>query len=514
MASCIDNEDDFAFEAITVDQTPTFRVTEDGYLHFDSQQTFDEFYTEARNAITTSAKSRAVTNSSLSIPGFSSIKDISAQCNARNKSRAISESIEEDDYDCEEGNEDECRFAIANELIPDEALQCLLDTTLRIEIGNTYYRITGSGTLYADITYKGRVDSLAVSDIVANTPVGSNLYEVDSDIYILDTYGRLLGNDDTTTQDNSGVYNAYNPGGYPYHPPTTISPNAPTREDSYFWGTEEENSSYYSLIDRKWDAKTFVGDLLETLTGCKYIKEENNFDKNHRVQCSLYNLDFAFVNAAGYKIELQKRKKFLFITYWTACSGAQDLVVGFENFQGSITIPTPISLTNPVAIYESQLNGTVYNTVYAGLSKPTFIEDWAKDFFPCIFQGALHNKLEEWKLNPGRYTDHLTKDMITLGTKTLFGKTLDGMRNALKKGDPILNINPYSENKHDYYIYGINGWTGKNHMSIKFGLSFGLNFSNGSLSSWTPEKYEITHPQMFGAIKYNNQWRGVRFTEP
>ena len=45
MVSCNDIEDGVAIDNIAAEQIiPPVRATEEGYLHFDSQQTFDEFY--------------------------------------------------------------------------------------------------------------------------------------------------------------------------------------------------------------------------------------------------------------------------------------------------------------------------------------------------------------------------------------------------------------------------------------------------------------------------------------
>lgn len=515
MASCNDTEDIVTIDNICENQPSTMmKVTEDGYLHFESQSAFDKLYEEAKRSVSSSINSRASSSFNFSIPGFNSIKDISSTYNNTITSRAVSNTVEVE-YDCEDGNEVECRLAIAEELIPDEALQCLLDTTFRIEIGNTYYRVTYNGTLYADIEYKEKVDSLAEeADIVARAPVATGVYEVDSDVCIADTYGRLCESEETEANDKTDEINAYNPWGGPSIPPiTTTSPNVPTRQDSYFWGTEEENTNQYSLKNRKWSSNNWLGDLVEEITGCKYIKDENEFDKNHRVQCKLYDLNFVFVDIAGYKISLQKRKKFLMIPYWTSCDGAEDLVVGFEDFQGRIDVATPISIVNPIAYYETHLNGAVNNMIYAGLGKPTFIEDWAKEYLPCIFHGVISDKLSQWNCEPGKYTENLTREIIMAGAESLLGKKLEGMINAMKKGDPILNINPYSEKKHDFYIYGINGWKNTSKKSIKFNASFGFTWKIGSISGWTPEKYTIKRPQMFGAIKYDGKWRGIRFTK-
>lgn len=369
--------------------------------------------------------------------------------------------------------------------------------------------------MYAKIEYKEKVDSIAeISGEVSKSPVATNVYETDSDVFIADTYGRISEGEEIEAEDWMELIDVLNPQNRPDIPPITTHPTTPTyQNNSYNWGSVEENTSFYSLRNRKWDAKTALGDFLEWLSGSKYIKEDNKFDKNHRVQCRLYNLDYAFVNSAGFRVEIEKRKKFIFIPYWVSCGGAEDLVIGFEDFQGEVSIEHPISITNYVTYYTSHLNGAVNNMVYAGLCKPTFIEDWINSSnLPCLFHGVITDNLREWGINPGLNTEHLTKDAIDMGLNSLFGKTLDGMKSALKKGDPILNINPYAEDKHEFWIYGINGWKNTNSKSIKFGESYGFTYPN-VWSGWTPEKYKILRPQMFGAIKYNGKWRGVRFTE-
>lgn len=520
MVSCNDIEDGVAIDNIAAEQiNPPVRATEEGYLHFDSQQTFDEFYQKAKASLNTNVESRAASLSGICIPGFTSINDINSklknQISSRSNPEIINEQVEEDDFDCEEGTEEECRLAIVNELIPDESLQCLLDTTLRIEIGDTYYRVTYNGTLYAKIEYKEKVDSVAANfptDLRA--PMHKDTYQAGPNVYAVDTYSRMeSGRTVVDAGDWATMTSLFNPGNKPVIPPTTTNPTNPSyHNDKYYWGSEDENTRFYSLRNRTWDAKTVLGDFLEWISGNKDIREDNKFDNNHRVQCKLFDLNYVFYDGAGFRVDLQKRKKFLFVTYWVSCGGAEDLVIGFEDFQGEVSIEHPISITNPVAYYTSNLNGAVNNMVYAGLCKPTLVENWLKDYIPCLYHGVIIDNLREWGMDPSKYTDHVTKNLVEMGVNSLFGKTLEGMKDALKKGDPLLNINPYAKDKYEFWIYGINGWKNTNSKKITFGKSYGFSFPD-IWSGWTPEKYKILRPQMFGAIKYNGQWRGVRFTE-
>lgn len=106
---------------------------ENGYLNFASNDLFQSYLVSLKNEQSSSAISTRAPQQS--IKGFTSINSLKEQVAVANTRSG----------DSEEGTEDEYRISIAEDLIKDDLLYNVMDTTLRISIGDMFYKITEPG---------------------------------------------------------------------------------------------------------------------------------------------------------------------------------------------------------------------------------------------------------------------------------------------------------------------------------------------------------------------------------
>lgn len=98
----------------------------DGYLSFASDNLFQSYLASLKNEQSSSAISTRATQQS--IKGFTSINSLKEQVAVANTRSG----------DSEEGTEDEYRISIAEDLVKDDILYNVMDTTLRISIGDMF----------------------------------------------------------------------------------------------------------------------------------------------------------------------------------------------------------------------------------------------------------------------------------------------------------------------------------------------------------------------------------------
>ncbi len=79
-----------------------------------------------------------------------------------------------------------------------------------------------------------------------------------------------------------------------------------------------------------------------------------------------------------------------------------------------------------------------------------------------------------------------------------------------------------NSNKEYLLLNGVSTYSYKSNHSIRFGQpSFGLTLTFGSSKKWkprpsgfTPNAFKIEEAYVFGAVKYNGVWKGVRMYIP
>lgn len=61
------------------------------------------------------------------------------------------------------------------------------------------------------------------------------------------------------------------------------------------------------------------------------------------------------------------------------------------------------------------------------------------------------------------------------------------------------------------YIMGVCEYGPQKDKTVRFNQSFGINFIGGLITPFLPDQFSIENIDCFGAVKYNGQWKGIRF---
>lgn len=69
----------------------------------------------------------------------------------------------------------------------------------------------------------------------------------------------------------------------------------------------------------------------------------------------------------------------------------------------------------------------------------------------------------------------------------------------------------YTFDKARPYIMGVKEYGSQKSKTVRFSQSFGLNYTGGLITPFLPDKFSIKNIDCFGAVKYNGNWKGVRF---
>lgn len=457
----------------------------DGYLSFASNDLFQSYLTSLKNRKIDSEI--ATRSTQQSIEGFTSINSLKEQV-------AVVNTRSEDG---EEGTEDEYRISIAEDLIKDDILCNVMDTTLRISIGDMFYKITDKGIFYCSKEYAEEIGKvIKIFDATKVTYINDNLYAINDKFYFNDTFGVISGDKNVINMEATEIIEE--------------EKSVPTRGTAF--GESNYNTSYYGLNTYNWKNKTIVGKFLSWILG-KDIFREKEFDSTHRVQCELFQVNYVFYASTGFKVKMQKRKKIWFVKYWVS-TGADDIVIGVERLSGRMNFNYRPGTVYNYGTFTSTWQGIVNNMVYGGLSKPTFIEDFVTDRVITIFPGIKEFNFLKWKIEPWSWNQNLTKDAIYSGLNSLTGRVANAVGGKLAKEDPRLAVVMGNKGEADmHFMGGARSFGRGSSKTIRFSQSGGFNLNlGGTVVGYIPEKFAITEAQIWGAIKYKGKWKGIRFT--
>ncbi|MBV5281122.1 MAG: hypothetical protein JZU53_01680 [Paludibacter sp.] len=461
-------------EKINIDnssQEAAITKTNEGFLHFESQSVFDD-YLQSLEA----NKDGIVTKSSspITIKGFKSINNLKSEISA------LQTRSGEDD---EVGSEEEYNLSRCESVIQDEVLMNVLDTTMRISIGGKYYKITDNGTFCGSIQDTAKINTIATH---------------------YDDYKPLFVKTDELTYSYEGIT---------FKEIINTQTNEPLPASiitKSFNDIRAQKESIYGLDKYNVSMKKFL------FLGCNHT-ETKNFDDTHRVLFKLYNVDFLFVEKSGMKLTLEKRKKIWFVKYWVS-DNAQDRVIGFNEFDTEMTIaasvPMPGDNSQPkYTLAKDQVLSTIagksVNLLLATIVSPPFMKDLYVDF-PAWLIGN----------NNGLSTDaqKIYDASFGLAADQLRSYSKSNLLRLLKKSfpdDPLQVIEHTTDRRKIKQVYvGQRVFGGGEEKSIVFNFSGGitLSFGNGfSIKPFEPTSFKIKSADVYGAVKYNNQWLGIRF---
>ncbi len=450
---------------------------------------------------------------------------------------------------------------LLSELIESDALKNLINVRGEVQIGDSLYKITPLGTLSCHIRHQKdllrvykQLSSLnglifRLQEPNAKLEFGSlniqpsaltGVLVVENVVYFTDTfrdegeqYFRL-----PELEDGGGGGGGSGGGGSP--------PPPPPGNDDPFGDMKEEPIDFREGILNMWDT------LRKNRTRYRY------FDNKHRISVLFYNRNYLGFKSLGIKVKLQK-KGFL----WWNKTEAQEIIAGWERmvYKQANAIPSfsrpqnePPVFASPYSInpYDPPANGW-FTQNYASLYEWHFAES-SQELFSIVIPQYLLPLTEEDKSIPSSEFKPLilegwrklkqilqrsvpmsasgdpdnypfpVHDINTGRTRTLSINQMETMpkafnsvpsaRQMLFPGQKIRTyLSPYYERK-------------KNVKKIEFDLDFStatvkLNYNlasplsvksvlNSLEISDLDNSYEVEDADVFGTVKYNGRWLGIR----
>lgn len=473
----------------------------DGHLHFGTSESFEKYLSFI------SDNPNVATTKSLHFPsditGFTSLASM----------KTVYETKAYDELE----NMTDTEFAVhkAEELLIDPILTHVLDTSLTIGVEDKIYKITPKGTfsissersineLYKTIE---RFDTICIQGLENGEYVS-----LEDEITFINTFG-----------DNS-ISNEY----FDIQINDTLDPNyseltkLPIIDDGKFHNNYHNG---YNTTQYEWKNNSLWQRMWDALRG-KTVAREVEFDENHRVQVTVFDVNYAFYASSGITVKMQQRKKFLGIKYWTSAKAGR-IAVGFNYVSGVYNLKSPQSFSciapsrfSGFGKFVSTIDGQVYKFLYANYSQLPYIKDWVKKialFIPEVdFAGNritnkdIVNKLYE---TPAKYTF----DFLKSQSKKIYDP-VSKVSGQMKPKDPRLAYLVFGKSDVQYskekpYIMGVCEYENVSSKTVRFDVSFGFAYNSGSgLGPMLISTFHIENIDAFGAIYYNGKWKGVRFT--
>lgn len=473
-------------------------VSQDGYLVFPTSQSLETFVEKLSNGEQPTVLSQATRVGGIN--KFESVADLNERL-ARTKTRATNTDNTEDLSDLEEMTEEEFNLMKAENLLFDDVMTHMVDTTLRICVEGRLYKITEKGTFSVDAN-KSNLLGPSIKNfnpkITETIKTGQSL-KLNNDV----TFTKSFSDNNISNSDFQFVED--------------IKLATRAASDTY---TENAFHSQYNVNSYLWNNHSVVQKFLDWLRG-KDVSRENKFNKNKRVQVSVFDVNYAFYASAGIKVKMQKRKKFLGIPYWKL-EKADKIVIGFNGLDGIMKYNNPRSYSsiNPAlnkqwGTFTGTLNGIQSKFFYGTYHKLPFIKDWVDDIICVMPEIKIGNT--NWKDKVGNNLYEAPAKLVYQQLKSLENKYIySPVRHKITPTDPkfayLVWGNSSTEfNKEHPYITGVKEYTNCKSKSVIFDRSFGFSILNGSVSGFLPSDFDIKKLDVFGAAYYDKQWRGVRF---
>lgn len=359
LASCSNDEMSETTNETEKTTSQNVKVT-NGYLDFNNQNAFNSYVNKLRenenSSSNTNTRALAEQSNLMKIKGFTSIADTKKKVN-------ISTRGSNDDAD-EEMTTDEFNIMKAENILVDPLLTQVMDTTLRIQIGEQLYKVTKYGTFYANVKdadfLQSAVDKFDTTLVDKCTPGRTISLE----------HGVTFVSLNNNKTDASEV--------------ELIPQNASTRALDSETNLNLQNG--YNTEDYKWKNHSLWQKFWDTTTG-KDVDRERTFDSKHRVQVEVFSINYVFYTSAGIKVKMQKRKKFVFVKYWVS-DDCDDIAIGFNMVTGTLKFNNPANYSSiaPTASsrwnsFKSTINNIENDFVYQRVFNSEVVQDWIN---PCI----------------------------------------------------------------------------------------------------------------------------------
>lgn len=498
--SCSDDE----ITEVTPDafSNPTIRV-QDGYLAFQNQITFDSIVEKLRDAAhTVTIPTRGAQNNPYDLLPSHFISIAKTKENAHKATRVISEE------ESEEITLDEYNAMKAENILVDPLLTHLMDTTLRIQIADTLYKITPHGVFFTNTSNASSLESII--ETFDTTQIAHYTY---GESYMLRSGVTFMPSRDKS-----------------YSTTADIEPIQKSVETRMIHSDTDLNLHVgYNTEDYRWKNHSLWQKGLDFLRG-RQVNRERYFDKKHRIQVEVFDVNYQFYHSAGIQVKMQKRKRFI-VNYWVS-DKCEDLVIGFNLVSGTLTMDNPTnysaimpSMSSQWHTFKSYFENQEKEFIYQRIYHAPIVKDWINTTVDKLYLFLPHIHL---KTGSGRtilhFPTHKTlQQMYDAPFKAMWsiihsinGKWINSIEKEIKPTDPrlaylIWGRNEFTFEKSKPFITGVKHYGHSSSRTVRFSQSFGFHFDGGAVTPFLPSKFTIQYFDGFGAVKYKGRWLGVRF---
>lgn len=470
-------------------------ITDEGFLMFPSFTSFVQFLEEIQNG-----GDQAVRSSSRSFENFKSMAVLSEQIHNTERTRTEENNYEDNLDDLEEMTVDEFNLMKSENLIFDNILLHAMDTSLRICIEGELYKITSYGTFSSKMEKASEIE-LAVKTF---NPLVKDSIEA----------GRTIKLNENVNFTNSFKQVYTQEGELLEYVTENMETRAPTSDRPNTFHLQ------YGVDSYKWSNSNVFKAFLDLIRG-KDVSKSKEFDKKHRVQVNVFDVNYGFYKSAGVKVRMQKKKKFCFVPYWTDIE-AQKLAIGFNHLDGVLKYDVPNNLTiiqPPInaqwKAFTTTLNQVPTPVIYGAFHKLKMLQDWNDLIFGWMPEIKIgDNYYREQIIN--KIYDTAAKEVYDISKSLINKYVYRPYEKRIKPTDPMVaylywSPSQFTFDKEHPYITGVVEYDNKKSKSVIFDRSFGVAFYGSVPVPYTPSDFDIRNIDAFGAAYFNNKWLGIRF---
>nr|WP_320023403.1 hypothetical protein [uncultured Draconibacterium sp.] len=509
-------------------------VVEKGYLSFIDQNAVTNYIENINCILEKSSTDEALLKSAEispvpEIPGFASLAGKMSDYKNRQLKSGSADNPEEDFL-----------YELNNQLIPDEAIRYVVDTANQVKIAGKIYQISPFGTfIYSS------ADSLEYNELCENfiDKYENQTAQIDSITYLygnitfVDSYGKLASLEegeeleDKLFSELDGAYSADD----------NSESNTKSGEilKSASGRINSEYTNTYGLTTYKAGAKTIVGGFVQKVFG-KNSWREKRLDSKHRIKVKLYDVNYGFYKNQGFRVEYNnlkdrtitvyyfkrwklRKKKITLWSYWSSSRAAQEMVVGIDYFQGYTQYDSPMGRAyaeNIPNVLVSKVSDYSIKMSYDGFIKtPAMVaKNWVTNL--NIFKGVVFGYGDKIFTNK-----EISEKAFDVGMDFLRDEIKGSTRRLIKKQINKASSTPIAVFTTDYkgggykeymILKGVHTYYNKSKVHMRIAqpsFGFKLGWSEGGKwkpATFTPNKFHIDEAYIFGSVKHNGKWQGIR----
>lgn len=415
------------------------------------------------------------------------------------KARLVSRSERDDSEEDDEMSLDEFNVMKAEELLVDPVLEEIMDTTLRVQVSDRLYKITKYGTFSVPVD-----SSLYLSSVIENFDTTLVKNCTDGSVLKLPygiTYSNTFCKDSSVDYDLEPVVASRGGGGIE----SIANLHAGYNTKDYAWKN-------HSVWQKVWD-----------WARGKDVCRENNFDKKHRVQMEVFNVNYQFYASAGVKVKMQRRKKFLFVSYWVG-EKADKIAVGFNSLTGSLkmTNPTSFSAISPTnssywGKFQSTINGMMTDFIIGNCPGLPVVKNWVNGTTLLVLPkvSLVNGKIHTPQISILNSLYDASLKSVEGALTSINNKYFSEIHKKVYPKDPrvaymVWGESEYSFDKSKPYLMGVQEYNATDGKTVRFDQSFGFSYVGGGIKGFLPTEFKISEIDAFGAAYYKGQWRGLR----